>query len=87
MYKPTNYGGMFTTERFLIFDRPQYNKKMRRHLGISHLPIRIVTVAKGYLGNKFIVRTRAIIHQQVEPDGQHLRFAVEGGKWYRVPIN
>jgi len=86
MYEQNRFAGEFSPQRFVIFDRPQYNKKSRRKLGISHLPVRIVTVAKGYLGKKYIQRTKAIVHQEVEPAGNAIRFSVEGGRWYRCQI-
>ena len=89
MYDSNRYKGEFKQERFRIFERPMYNKKMRRHLGLQQQPVRIVTTAKGFLGDKFIVRTKPVVHQEISPDGKYLRFTVEGGSWYQtqIPLN
>jgi hypothetical protein len=85
-FNPSRYKGEFKTEKFKIFELPMYNKKTRRHLKIQHLPIRIVTLARGFLGKKFIQRTRPVTYQEIESDGKFIRFQVEGGAWYRAPI-
>lgn len=78
----------FEPESFRLIRQPKWNKKERRHLGISKDDVKIVQIARGnvYLNGKlkYIVKTAEITESSFDPTTGYMTFHTINRKSYRV---